>query len=117
MVRPVSRARVLRQRQTSAEARLWQALRGKATGRYKFRRQHPIAHYIADFVCLDAKLIIEVDGATHSTDAEIARDVTRDTELAQLGFFTLRVTNDEVYNNLDGMVETILATIEQRNHL
>jgi very-short-patch-repair endonuclease len=117
MVRPVSRARILRRRQTPAEARLWQALRGKATGRYRFRRQHPIGHYITDFVCLDAKLVIEIDGATHSTEVEITRDITRDNELAQLGFFTLRVTNDEVYNNLDGVVETILATIEQRHFL
>jgi very-short-patch-repair endonuclease len=117
MVLPVSRARVLRGQQTSAEARLWQVLRGRSTGHYKFRRQHPIVHYIVDYVCLDAKLIIEIDGATHSTDAEIARDATRDTELSQPGFFTLRVTNDEVYNNLDGVAETILATIEQRHFL
>jgi very-short-patch-repair endonuclease len=103
-----SRSRELRKEQTLAEDILWRELRGRRLGRWKFRRQHPIAHYIVDFVTLDGKLVIEVDGATHSTDREQARDALRTRDLEHLGFHLLRVTNTEVYENLDGVLETIL---------
>ncbi|MGA2994774.1 endonuclease domain-containing protein [Bradyrhizobium sp.] len=81
-----ARARQSRAAQSNAEARLWQALRGRRLARYKFRRQHPVDRYIVDFVALDSKLIIEVDGATHSTDAELEHDSQRTRVLESFGF-------------------------------
>ncbi|WP_112663135.1 endonuclease domain-containing protein [Microvirga flavescens] len=114
MKRFVERARRLRQEQTNAETLLWQALRNRRLSRWKFRRQHPIDRFIADFVCLDGKLIIEVDGATHSTDEELRRDVERTLILESCGYLVLRVTNAEVYENIDGVMETVLAALEHR---
>jgi very-short-patch-repair endonuclease len=72
----------LRQSQTPAEASLWRALREHGLGGFKFVRQEPIGPYFADFVCRDEKLVIEIDGATHSTDEKIRRD-TRRTEFLE----------------------------------
>ncbi len=91
---------------------LWQALRNRMLARWKFRRQHPVDRYVVDFVCLDAKLVIELDGATHSTEAEIARDRERTRILEACGCQVIRFTNAEVYSNLDGVIETILAELE-----
>ncbi len=63
--------------------------------------------FIADFVCFDARLIVEVDGATHSTNEEIARDAARSAALVVQGFAVLRFTNDDVFRNLEGVLETI----------
>jgi very-short-patch-repair endonuclease len=97
-------ARALRARQTSAEDILWRELRSRRLAGFKFRRQHPVARYIVDFVSLDAKLIIEVDGATHSTEAERAHDNERSSELELVGFHVMRVTNAEIYENLGGVL-------------
>jgi very-short-patch-repair endonuclease len=101
------RAKALRASETSAEARLWQALRNRKLDHWKFRRQHPIDRYVVDFVTLKGKLILEVDGATHSTPREIEHDERRTRKLEALGFHLVRVTNSEVYDNLDGVMETI----------
>jgi very-short-patch-repair endonuclease len=101
------RARRLRAAETSAEARLWQALRNRQLADWKFRRQQPIDRYVVDFVSLDGKLVVEVDGATHDTQAEIARDAERTSILESLGFHVVRVTNMDVYDNLEGVLEMI----------
>jgi very-short-patch-repair endonuclease len=111
------RAGALRSSQTSAEARLWQALRNRRLARWKFRRQHPIDRYVADFVTLDGKLIVEVDGATHSTSSEIARDNARTDILESCGFLVLRVSNTGVYENLEGVLEAIERTIRPEEDL
>ncbi|HEY7670492.1 MAG TPA: endonuclease domain-containing protein [Hyphomicrobium sp.] len=103
-----SRSRALRAQQTAAEQIPWREFRNRRLGRWKFRRQHPIGGYIVDFVVLDAKLVIEVDGGTHSTDEERTRDEKRTRALEHLGFHVVRVTNTEVYENLDGVLATIL---------
>lgn len=105
------RARKLRASQTNAEARLWQALRARRLAHWKFRRQHPLDRYIADFVTLEGKLIIEVDGATHSTPSELNRDAERTRILESLGFHVVRVTNTDVYDNLGGVLEMIDRTL------
>jgi very-short-patch-repair endonuclease len=69
--------------------------------------------FIADFACFDARLIVEVDGATHSTDEEMARDAARSAELAASGFAILRFTNGDIYRNLDGVLETIWAKLTE----
>jgi very-short-patch-repair endonuclease len=103
-----SRSRALRAQQTSAEEVLWRELPNRQLGRWKFRRQHSIDRYIVDFITLDGKLIIEVDGGTHSTDEERARDEERTDRLEQLGFHVVHVTNSDVYENLDGVLTRIL---------
>jgi very-short-patch-repair endonuclease len=104
-------ARKLRAGQTNAEARLWKVLRNRQLARWKFRRQHPIDRYIVDFVTIDGKVIIEVDGATHSTKTELARDAERTRILESLGFQIIRVTNVDVYENLEGVQEAIALTL------
>ena len=104
-------ARTPRKRQTSAEARLWRVLRNRQLARWKFRRQHPIDRYIVDFVTLEGKLIVEVDGETHSTATQLTRDRERERILSSLGFHVVRVTNVDVYENLDGVQEMIALTL------
>ncbi len=108
------RSRALRETQTRAEAILWRALRGRALGGFKFVRQEPIGPYFGDFVCRAEKLVIEVDGATHSTDEELRRDGRRTESLRSLGYEVLRFTNDDVYRNIDGVLATIVAALDGR---
>jgi very-short-patch-repair endonuclease len=100
-------AKTLRRNATSAERRLWQGLRREQVAGFRFRRQVILGGFIADFVCLEARLVIEVDGATHGMDDEIARDTARSAVLAAQGYDVLRFTNDDVFHNLDGVIETI----------
>ncbi len=79
--------------------------------RWKFRRQHRIDRYIVDFVTLDGKLIVEVDGETHSTAKQLAQDEERTRILTSLGFHIVRVTNVDVYENLEGVQEMIALTL------
>jgi very-short-patch-repair endonuclease len=96
------RRQTLRSNMTKPEEKLWQILRGKQMGA-KFRRQHGIGHYIADFYCPELKLVIEVDGDSHrSADAQ-AYDKIRHDFMASLGITTLRFTNDEVINHIEGI--------------
>jgi len=108
------KARKLRASQTSAEARLWQALRNRRLVRWKFRRQHQIDRYIVDFVSLDGKLVVEVDGVTHARAEEVARDEQRTRVIKSLGFLVVRVTNVDVYENLEGVLEMIDRTLRPR---
>jgi very-short-patch-repair endonuclease len=106
-----ARARSLRASQTSAEAKLRQALRNRRLARWKFRRQHPIDRYIVDFVTLDGKLIVEVDGVTHSTPSEVKRYNARTEVLEASGFLVVRVSNTDVYENLEGVLEMIETSL------
>ena len=106
-----ARARALRSSQTSAEAKLWQALRNRRLARWKFRRQHPIDRYIVDFITLDGKLIVEVDGVTHSEPSETRRDKARSDVLESCGFLVVRVSNTDVYENLEGALEMIESSL------
>ena len=105
----------MRKNQTNAEALLWRALRGRRLGGFKFVRQEPIGPYFADFVCRDEKLIVEIDGATHSTDGEIRHDARRTKFLHASGCEVIRFVNEDVYRNLDGVCETILARLSELN--
>ena len=106
-----SRARRLRRDQTSAEAKLWAKLRNRQLANAKFVRQEPIGPYFADFCCRDCKLIVEVDGATHSTGAELARDVRRTRILEAQGFRIIRFSNTDVYESIDTVFDTIFAAL------
>src|ERR1700749_4269933 len=106
-----ARARSLRASQTSAEAKLWQALRNRRLARCKFRRQHPVDRYVVDFVTLDGKLIVEVDGVTHAESSERARDEARSRVLEACGFHIVPTSNSGGYENLEGMPEMIEGTL------
>jgi very-short-patch-repair endonuclease len=107
----LKRARELRHPQTPAEATLWRVLRNRNL-KYKFRRQHPIDNFIIDFYCAQAKLCIEVDGATHFEPAQAEYDAARTAYLEELGYQVIRFRNDDVRYRLDAIVEEIVRKIE-----
>ncbi len=106
----VSRAREFRREPTLAEAELWRHLRRRELSGYRFRRQHPIGPYFADFACLEPPLVVELDGSQHLDDAE--RDRRRDAYLAECGFRTLRFTNDLVFTEVDAVLDAIVEALE-----
>jgi len=99
-------ARTLRRDATDAERKLWFHLRNRQADRTKFRRQVPIGRYVVDFCCLHAKLIVELDGSQH---ADNVSDEERTRYLATHGFRVLRFWNNDVNDNLEGVIETIIA--------
>jgi len=106
-----NRARVLRSRSTLAEDRIWSELRNRRLNGLKFIRQCSIGPYFADFACRDCMIIVEIDGATHSTDEEKANDARREEYLPAQGFRVFRVDNTEVYENLAGALAGLLEFI------
>jgi very-short-patch-repair endonuclease len=107
----VGRAKRLRRNQTDAERVLWFQLRGRRLRGLKFKRQVPIDRYIVDFCCEEARLIIEVDGGQHAT--RTAEDLNRSKIFEAMGYLVLRFWNNDVLQNLDGVLEEILNTLEQ----
>ncbi|MCJ2058116.1 DUF559 domain-containing protein [Methylobacterium sp. J-048] len=114
MSKSIPRARHLRRTQTTAEAKLWRVLRNRALNGWKFRRQYPIDRFIVDFACVEAKLVVEVDGATHSTEWEVHSDAARTAIIEACGFSLLRISNADIHENRDGVRETILAGLLRR---
>jgi very-short-patch-repair endonuclease len=98
-------AREMRSHPTDVERDLWWRLRDRKLGGLKFRRQRPEGPYIADFVCLEAKLIVELDGAQH--EGSIA-DRHRTQDLKRMGFDVIRFSNEEVRRDIDAVCERIL---------
>lgn len=101
-------AKDLRNNMTDAERRLWQSLRGQALDGHKFRRQQVLGSYIVDFICLPARLIVEVDGGQH---LESATDAKRDAWLVEQGFRVMRFWNNDVLLNTEAVLESILAAL------
>jgi len=97
----------LRKRSTDAEQLLWSRLRAGRLEGMKFRRQHPIGSYIADFVCLERKLIIELDGSQHALPEELLKDRQRSEWLKKEGYSVLRFWDNEVMTNTEGVLEAI----------
>jgi very-short-patch-repair endonuclease len=104
-----SSARMLRSNMTDAERKLWYRLRARRFNGASFRRQVPIGPYIADFVCLQSRLIIDVDSGQHGTE----RDAARDAWLHSQEFRVLRFWNNDVHANIEGVMETIAASLAQ----
>ncbi len=100
-------AKQMRRPMTGAETILWSRLKGRQRGGWQFRRQHPVDRYILDFACVKARLGVEVDGATHAEDDELARDARRDSALKSLGWDVLRVQNEDIYRFLEGVLDQI----------
>jgi len=103
-------AKAMRSEPTEPEHRLWQILRAKRLSGYKFKRQVPIDRYIADFVCLRQRLIIEADGSQH---AGKIGDHKRDAFLSEQGFRVLRFWNNEIFQNEEGVLTSILGMLER----
>ena len=109
-----SRAKQLRQTMTRAETLLWRYLKANRLDGLGFRRQTPIRNYIADFICMSAKLIVELDGESHDFDERQKADQKRDAFFVSEGFQVLRFTNEQVMSNLEGVVETIRHATSSR---
>jgi very-short-patch-repair endonuclease len=102
--------RTLRENMTDAEQRMWYYLRNRRLAGYKFVRQHVIGNYIVDFICREKNLIIEIDGGQHMNAERYDSDRTKYFE--KLGYQVFRVWNNEVFDNMQGVVEGILNLIE-----
>ena len=105
--KPHPKARNLRKTMPEAERRLWSCLRNRQLGGFRFRRQHCIGPYAADFACLEARLVIELDGEQHGEDAAMARDAARNAFMERDGWMVLRFWNREVYDNMTSVLEAI----------
>ena len=102
------RARGLRQSCPDAERALWQRLRNRQLNGYKFRRQHPIGGFYADFACVEASLVVELDGGQHLTPEGLEQDRRRTAKLDEAGFQVLRFTSREALAERDGVMARIL---------
>ena len=101
------KARDLRHKATTAEQLLWERLRDKQLDHYKFRRQHPVSLYIADFYSHQLKLVIELDGEYHLSDQQQKKDSERTASLISNGLHVLRFTNHEVESDIDRVIQLI----------
>ncbi len=105
-----TRARQLRARQTEAERLLWYLLRDRRLSGAKFRRQVPIGNYIVDFVCQEAKLVVELDGGQHAD--QVAYDTARTEWLVSVGYRVLRFWNTDLTENEEGVLTAIYNELE-----
>ena len=103
----IPRAKRFRVSLTNAEVILWSRLRRGQMKGLHFRRQHPIGPYVADFACVSAMLVVELDGETHHAPEQKAHDARRTADLAQRGWYEIRVGNHDVYRRLNGVLEAV----------
>jgi lysyl-tRNA synthetase class 2 len=111
MTRHVAIAQDLRRSRTEAEGRLWSRLRDRRLAGLKFRRRAPLGGYVVDFCCEAAHLIVEVDGGPHAGTTD--SDLDRTMDLEAMGYRVLRFWNDDVLTNTDGVLESILDTLDR----
>jgi very-short-patch-repair endonuclease len=105
-------ARDLRRKQTDAERKLWCQLRARQFMGLRFRRQHPIGRYFADFACLELRLVIELDGGQHNSESGRRHDAVRSGVLAAGGYRVIRFWDNDVLRNTRGVLESIALTVE-----
>lgn len=103
----IDRANALRKEMTEAEQALWSKIRKRQILGYKFRRQHPINQFIADFYCHEKRLVLEVDGGYHSEAFQAEHDEQRTYELEKLGIKVVRFGNEEIMMDMEGVIEKI----------
>lgn len=104
----------LRKEMTKAEACLWKyVLRARQMKGYQFRRQRPVLNYIADFMCKELKLVIEVDGSTHQWEETGVKDLKKEKDLIEVGFKMKRFTDEEVLRHIEGVRESIALFIQE----
>jgi very-short-patch-repair endonuclease len=106
-----TRARELRKNETVAEKKLWTELKKKKIRGFRFRRQHPIKHFIVDFYCHKANLVIEVDGSIHNLEYYREYDILKERELKQLGIKVLRFTNKQILFEIDHVLKEIMGNL------
>jgi very-short-patch-repair endonuclease len=111
----VLRAKGLRRASTKAEEMLWDHLRDRRFLGLKFRRQAPVGPYVADFLCHEMRLVLELDGGIHTEERQLRHDVNRDANLQALGYRVLRFTNDQVQNELAALLDTLSRLYHDRN--
>ena len=112
----LEKRRYLRNNMTEPEMKLWQYIKNKQLG-VKFRRQHSIGEYIADFYCTKLKLVIEIDGESHFDDDAIEYDIIRTNFFKSLGIEVIRFNNDEVMTNIEGVFDVISKLlVENKNN-
>jgi len=104
-------SRNLRKNQTDAENLLWRHLRGKQLEGLRFRRQHPLGRYIVDFVCLEKRLVLELDGGQHGEEEGTIKGKERDHWLTTEGYRVLRFWNNDVLTNLEGVMDMIWSHV------
>ena len=107
-------ARRLRREMTDAERLVWSRIRAHRLNGMAFRRQVPFLNYIADFICHEAKLVVELDGGQHNFDAHAARDAMRDEAFAREGYRVLRFYNADVFGDFESVVATIYHAALER---
>jgi very-short-patch-repair endonuclease len=112
LARSTDIARRLRRSETEAEQRLWLQLRDRRLNGWKFRRQAPLGGYYAGFLCVDARLVVELDGSQHA-EARFDYDQRRSKALQGLGYRVLRIWNNDVLQDIDAVLEAILAACER----
>ena len=100
-------AKRLRKKETKAEKELWDLLKSRRCEGFKFRRQHPIHYFVADFCCHEERLIIEVDGEIHTNECIKEHDENRTAELKRFGVRILRFSNEQILNNIDEVIAEI----------
>ena len=105
-------ARPLRQRMTDAERLMWFQLRDRRLGGFKFKRQWTIGLHVVDFCCIDRRLVVEIDGGQHHSE----RDARRTAALNQAGYRVVRYWNNEVGENLEGVLTDLLAKLQTHPH-
>ena len=106
-------ANKLRKQMTKSESCLWKyALKARKMKGYQFRRQRPVLNYIADFMCKELKLIIELDGITHNSEEAAVKDAKRTEALERIGFKVIRFKDEEVLKNMRGVIQKIEMVIE-----
>ena len=105
-------ARQLRKSSTDAEKCLWDKLRRTQIAGHRFRRQHPLGPYVVDFICLEQKLIVEVDGGQHGSAVEQEKDSTRTHWLAERGYRVIRFWNNDILQNCEGVIIAIQAALD-----
>ena len=102
-----AKAKDLRRNTTETEKLLWEKIGRNQLSGFRFKRQHPIAHYIVDFYCHKAKLVVELDGGYHNQEDQMIYDTLRTEELMDLGLTVLRFRNEEVRNRMEYVLERI----------
>jgi cyclase len=109
------KAHELKHPMTDAERLLWDKIRNRKLHGLKFRRQHPLHYYIADFYCHEKRLVIEVDGGIHLDEEVTKHDENRTAELDRLGITVIRFTNDRIFNQLEQVLEEIVLFVNTLN--
>ena len=107
MKRNLNLSKILRKNQTSQETKLWNILRNRNFHDLKFRRQYPIGNYIADFICIEKRTIIEIDGGQHNSLENIIKDDTRTEYYQSRNFKVIRFWNSDIDNNIEGVYKRL----------